>query len=38
MQILSWAWWLMSVIAAIGKLRQEDGREIEASLNYIVSS
>jgi hypothetical protein len=33
--MLSWEWWYMSIIPALGRLRQED-HELEASLGYIV--
>lgn len=32
-----WAW-LMSIISALGKLRQEDDSNLEATLNYMISS
>lgn len=31
-------WWLMSVMSALGKLREEDRCEFEASLGYIARS
>ena len=31
-------WWLVTVIPALKRLRQEDCREFEASLIYILSS
>lgn len=30
--------WLMSIISALGKLRQEDYSNLEATLDYIISS
>lgn len=30
--------WLMSIISALGKLRQEDYSNLEATLDYIITS
>lgn len=30
--------WLMSIISALGKLRQEDDSNLEATLDYMISS
>lgn len=30
--------WLMSIISALGKLRQEDDSNLEATLDYVISS
>lgn len=30
--------WLMSIISALGKLRQEDYSNLEATLDHIISS
>jgi hypothetical protein len=34
---LNWVWWLLSVIAALGRLRQEN-HEFKANLVYIERS
>jgi hypothetical protein len=36
--LLSWAWWCTPIFPALGRQRQEDLCEFEASLDYIVSS
>jgi hypothetical protein len=33
-----WAWWLIGIISALEKLRQEDGNKFKVNLPYIVYS
>lgn len=37
MAVASQAWWLMPVISAFGRLRQEDCHEFHISLGYTLS-